>query len=304
MTFLSFLFFISFPTFSQRISDFNIETRDLATFWRVYELFSADTTKNPFGQYLKNGTAGLRMLDRHRMQDSVSLKKVIQKNLAYYDQARKTSINIDSVKTTALQYFTRFKDLYPAATLPHIYFIIGGLNTHVATINDTILIGIENFLDQQLTTIEGRRSSLATDLPLTLARVIILTNQKPAHTGWTLLRQCVLHGTTEFILGLLDESEKLKLLSLDNFLYGEAHEEALVKEFLLLKDDDNFQGWLYNDSEQIERPKNLGYWIGYKIVQSYYNNAVDKSKAISDILKINDFNKFLLLSGYAETFRY
>jgi hypothetical protein len=217
---------------------------------------------------------------------------------------RKTLLNTDSITTKALPYFHRLKNIFPSATLPHVYLIVGRLTTYVATVNDTILFCVENFPATELVRSDGHKSSTAAELPLMLARGIVFTNQKPAHTGWSLLRQCILHGTTEFIMGLIDESGKSKTLASESFSYGEAHEEQLVKEFLLLKDGTEYKGWLYNDWEKTDRPKYLGHWIGYKIVEAYYNNVADKSKAIDDILKINDFDRFLLLSGYTEPFRY
>ncbi|TMI66321.1 MAG: hypothetical protein E6H07_10615 [Bacteroidetes bacterium] len=46
------------------------------------------------------------------------------------------------------------------------------------------------------------------------------------------------------------------------------------------------------------RPKDLGYWMGYKITKAYYTKATDKTKAIQEILNIKDFTSFLADSGY------
>ncbi len=56
--------------------------------------------------------------------------------------------------------------------------------------------------------------------------------------------------------------------------------------------------WLYNGSNSKELPADLGYYIGYKIVESHYGLAKDKQKAIKEILTIQDFAKFLKESGY------
>jgi uncharacterized protein YjaZ len=37
----------------------------------------------------------------------------------------------------------------------------------------------------------------------------------------------------------------------------------------------------------------LGYFIGYKIVKSYYKQATDKEQAIKDIIEMNDPITFL-----------
>ena len=69
-------------------------------------------------------------------------------------------------------------------------------------------------------------------------------------------------------------------------------------EFLQHKDSSEFSIWLYGQTPR-GRPQNLGYWIGYKIVESYFRRVKDKKKAISDILNIRNYEEFFLASGYA-----
>lgn len=49
-----------------------------------------------------------------------------------------------------------------------------------------------------------------------------------------------------------------------------------------------------------EWPPDLGYWIGYRIAKSYYDQAQDKQQAILDILALTDFEAFVRGSRYAE----
>jgi hypothetical protein len=61
----------------------------------------------------------------------------------------------------------------------------------------------------------------------------------------------------------------------------------------------DWTGWLYYQKDK-SRPKDLGYWMGYKVSQAYYNNASDKQQAVYDILNIQDFKKFLAQSGFGQ----
>jgi hypothetical protein len=143
---------------------------------------------------------------------------------------------------------------------------------------------------------------MISNMPILLAKSFVYTNNKPAHTGHSLLRECIIRGSVDFIAALFIEGERSRILAQENFVYGESHEEQLVKEFLRIKDSSDFQNWLYNHNSQ-NRPPELGNWIGYKIVQAYYNSDSDKIHAIDEILKINDFDRFLQLSGYMDVFR-
>jgi uncharacterized protein YjaZ len=54
--------------------------------------------------------------------------------------------------------------------------------------------------------------------------------------------------------------------------------------------------WLYNSTP--EKPADLGYWVGYRIVKSYYQRASDKHQAIREILQMTDPKAFLAKSGW------
>jgi uncharacterized protein YjaZ len=55
--------------------------------------------------------------------------------------------------------------------------------------------------------------------------------------------------------------------------------------------------WLYNGT--LTKPGDLGYWVGYRIVKSYYEHAADKRRALRDILDMKDPKTFLARSGWS-----
>jgi uncharacterized protein YjaZ len=58
--------------------------------------------------------------------------------------------------------------------------------------------------------------------------------------------------------------------------------------------------WLYNqDSEAADRPGDLGYFVGYRIAQSFYERTADKEAAVAAIIEMPDADAFLAESGYA-----
>ena len=62
---------------------------------------------------------------------------------------------------------------------------------------------------------------------------------------------------------------------------------------------ENTDAWLFNAYDpQTGYPGNLGYFIGFRICESYYNRSADKSTAIKELIEIKDFNRILTVSGY------
>jgi hypothetical protein len=284
-------------------SEVRFITTDIDRFWAAFDQFANDTTANPFIEYLQEGSIGLKDLARYSIRDSATFKQFIKEEFSYYENIRASTHRVFEVQKTVEQYCGEFKKLYPAAIIPDVYFVIGQLNSGGSASQHGVLIGAETFSHLSFKTSRGISSTPFDQLPLVVASCVMFFNQKPAHTGYTLLRQCIVHGGAEFLASLVLGDDKIKLLSRDHFVYGEQHEETLVREFLSRKSDTDLSGWLYGRPSPEQRPANLGFWIGYKITEAYFNNAPDKTKAIDEILKINDFEKFLLLSGYTEPFR-
>jgi hypothetical protein len=277
-------------------------TDDIERFWKAFDAFKLDTTSNPFQDYLTNGTPALTSLREYRIPDAEIFKKVVKRNLHYYEHIRNSPVDVHVYRQQVIKYLNRLKEIYPKAVFPDIYFVIWLMNTGGTTFNEGVIIGTEKFVtDTSRVEGYGNWTISAEKLPFIVAAGAVFFQQKPAHTGNTLLRQCVIQGSADFVTGLILGEDKHLLFDAPNYRYGEQYEEALVKEFLKVKDSDDFSGWLYSKHET--RPADLGYYIGYKITEAYYNNAPDKTRALDEILKINDFERFLQLSGYAEQFR-
>jgi hypothetical protein len=62
----------------------------------------------------------------------------------------------------------------------------------------------------------------------------------------------------------------------------------------------DWSNWIANGKQETaDKPADLGYFVGYKICQSYYQEMADKKQAVHDILNINDYPAFLAKSRYA-----
>jgi hypothetical protein len=68
--------------------------------------------------------------------------------------------------------------------------------------------------------------------------------------------------------------------------YGTAHAAEVKDLFKKEMFTGNFANWLYNGRKKGESA-DLGYYIGYEISKSYYENAKDKKQAVKDIIELN-----------------
>jgi hypothetical protein len=277
-------------------------TTDVESFWKHYDLFWKDTTQNPFENYFAAGTRALNDFFKYDEFPAKMLKRAVRAEKNYYDAVRPYTKTMQQFKDAAAAHYQEFKKIYPAAQSPPVYFVIGVMNRGGTASEHGMAIGTERYADTTLVNSRGWGTTRTDLLPSVIAKCLVFYHQKPAHTGWTLLRESIVRGSVEFLTTLFVPGELQRIQEKEYFQFGERYEEMLVKEFLLRKNDNEMAGWMYGGKEN-GRPDDLGVWIGYKITEAYYQSVTDKQKAIDDILKINDFERFLLLSGYAEPFR-
>ena len=89
------------------------------------------------------------------------------------------------------------------------------------------------------------------------------------------------------------------LIDEERHAYGDKHEKELWDLFKphINENIDLHKGWFSGKSEENQDwPFQIGYYMGFKIVEHYYEHAKDKKQAVKDILycfKIDDFQKFI-----------
>lgn len=276
--------------FSQHPDSAIIHTEDIHLFWKVFDATSPSFNKNALQKdYLDAGSKGLKGFINMRIESGANLSKTIKKNLNYYQKIRQSSLSVDAKRDTLFAYFNSLKKLYPQAIFPDVYFVIGAINTGGTTFKDGLIIGAEMFGKESA---EFKPRLHIDVLNLVVIHELIHFQQNYSKDN-TLLAQCIKEGAADFLCELITGSHSNKEI----YLYGNSHEKELWLEFQKNKQNLQWTPWLYYTKEK-SRPKDLGYWMGYKIVQAYYEKMTDKKQAIYDILNIKDFNAFLKDSEY------
>lgn len=271
------------PSYTQDPEQAAFITSDITRFWKAYD--QLDAGGNPFKEYLNEGSAGLKGFIKYRIESAKNLQKVAKKRKADYERIREASANVASYEGQIKQAYQSLKEWYPKAVFPPAYFVIGAYNSGGTSTNVGIIMGVEMQQDMS-------------NLPYIVAHELIHYNQHYNTKNQSLLSQSIKEGSADFIGELISG----KQINENAQTYGNANEEMLCKEFVSIMNSDDYQGWLYGGKRKEDRPADLGYWIGYKISKAYYDKAVDKKQAVSEILNVKDFDAFLKTSGYLAEF--
>ncbi|HEX8612089.1 MAG TPA: DUF2268 domain-containing putative Zn-dependent protease [Telluria sp.] len=282
--------------------EFRFITSDIERFWTVYDKLdgAADPAALLEREYLDGGSAGLHGFVHMRINSGASLYRRIGKHAQYYRAIRANTLRAASFEPLIRADMRRFKALYPEAMFPDIYFVIGRLTAGGTASSDGLLIGTEMYgrgpgvptseLDAWL--LAG--TSTIDTLPAIVTHELMHFQQRldPA----TLLGHAIKEGACDFLASLVTKGKFNETI----YRYGYANEAQLKKEFLAAMDGTDFKRWLYSGAPEGERPADLGYFMGFRIAEAYYNKAKDKHQAIVDILHIKDFKRFFAESGYAD----
>ncbi|MET0571928.1 MAG: DUF2268 domain-containing putative Zn-dependent protease [Pedobacter agri] len=263
-------------------------TKDITNFWEAFDKIDAEPQTNPFENiYLKSGSAGVQAYTKGRIENATSLLNTVRERKDDYEIARLNSLRMLDNEKQCRAAFMALKYLYPKAVYPNVYFVIGRFNSGGHSTPEGLIIGAEMIQSAAV--------------PYTIAHELIHYQQDSIpKKSLDLLAACINEGSADFIGELISGGGPNK----QTHSYGNANETRLWLEFKEIMDDrEDSHDWMYNYRPKNGYPPDLGYWIGYKITESYYNKASDKKKAILDILQIKDFRKFLAESGYALKFK-
>jgi hypothetical protein len=286
-------------------------TSDIPHFWAAYDAGGSNGTSAPFQtEYLDRASAGLRDFIGLRSVTAASLAAMVRTYPRYFADIRTSTLRLanDAALTARMREgYVRMKDLYAGAVFPPVTFLIGRFSTGGTTSTTGMLVGLEfyalgpNTPTDELAQFQRDNVRPLDSLPVIVAHEHTHILQARAggimgHSSKNLLEQSLLEGSADFI-GELIAGSNINARLRD---YAIPREAALWNEFKAAMHGTDVSQWLYNQgSATSARPGDLGYFIGYRIAQAYYNRTSDKRAAVRAIIDVRDADQFLTQSGYA-----
>ena len=175
------------------------------------------------------------------------------------------------------------------------------MNSAGTTSSNGLLIGVEMNARGETTPVDElndwERAVIGqiANLPNIVAHELIHIQQPQGPRKPTLLQQALQEGGADFMGELISGG----IINRAQRSYGDAHERDLWAEFQHDMPGTETSHWLYQGDRSKDRPADLGYYIGYKICEAFYNRTPDKREAVRRILRSTDAEAFLKESGYA-----
>jgi hypothetical protein len=284
-------------------------TSDIDRFWKAYDKLTTASPEERSAilkrEYVDPGTIGLKDFAASGRLRADTLAKKIESHPLFFDKIRAPSLGLETQRPATIDAFKKLKELYSPAIFPDVYLVIGQLSSGGTASSNGLLMGAEMFSrspdvpTQELTDWEKGAIMPIDDIPPLVAHEAVHFQQKFLSQD-SLLCSCLKEGSADFI-GKLSSGRLIARME-ETHKWANARERELWDEFRKAMDGKDTSHWLYAKSGGKDRPVDLGYWIGFKIAEAYYNNTADKKQAVRDMLIVFDCKAFLKNSRYADKF--
>lgn len=285
-------------------------TKDIDNFWTAFD--SITTTKDSLQQihfiqtlYIDKGTEGLKAFMAARHCSAELYVRLINKYPKFWNSIRQNTLAVKQKTNEIEKSIKKLQVLYPELKNAKMYFTIGCLRSGGTTKDSMVLIGAEIATGDSTTDasefpdnwLAGVFKAQTTDNLVSLNVHEYIHTQQNGESN-NVLSQAITEGSCDFIAELVLD----KPLQRNYIAYGLKHEKELKEAFKQDMFSTAFNRWLYNGGNA-KTVADLGYFIGYEICKSYYNNSINKSQAIRNIIELNysdttAVENFLKKSGY------
>jgi hypothetical protein len=263
----------------------NIVTADISNFWQAFDLLQSKTTKDDSlkvirSVFIDHASEGLKQYLKAASCDEMQYLQTIRKRKSDYLAIRQQSEAIAEKKPLLIHYLHRFKQLYPQLKIPAICFTIGKFEVGGTQFDHTLFIGCEKDLQ------------LGVDIIAQAIHELAHFQQLTQNTS-TNLESAMIEGGAEFICYQVTGKRTIY----KTWAYGIANEQSLWNEFKPKQDSATDMKW-FLDIAAHNRPGSLGYFIGFRICDTYLKNHRDKKLALNELVEMKDPKKLYLESGY------
>jgi len=275
-------------------SNVQINTVDVDRFYKIFDAAKGHPTAEALQkEYIDAGSDGLKQFAVIRNLTGATLTLAIDKKPALFISARDCVSALPKVRARLEQDLQRLGDLYPQARFPPITVLIGRGNSGGTTSASGVLIGLETICAVNY---------MQPDVEDRLVHLVMHEYghvQQPAaqveDPNASVLLSALIEGGAEFIAELTSGS--ISNIQLQNWTKGRETEFETAFVADMDKSIADTQ-WVYHGPGTPEKPGDLGYWVGYRIVKSYYQHATNKKAALSEIINVSDPHAFLARSGW------
>jgi hypothetical protein len=272
-----------------------IQITDVYRFYKLYDATGGHPTADQLQHdYLDPGSDGLHNLAKARNVTGARIADNIAKRPEMYSGARRCMAALPRVRQRVGVALRKLGRLYSDAVFPPVTIAVGrGKPMGIGSAATGLQIGIE-----ALCAVQWDNQDAEERFVRVIVHEYMHVQQFPALNDDehpTLLERSLIEGGAEFGTELI-VGEPAEVTSPPLRAATLGHEMEIESAFVADEDKTDLSQWL--DNSTLEKPGDLGYWVGYRIIKCYYQHAADKRRALREIIELTDPKMFLARSGW------
>ena len=274
-----------------------IRTSDVERFYRVYDQAGGHPSAAQLDHdYLAPGSQGLHEFMRLRNVSGARMADAMAKTPETWIKARRCLAALPAVKRRLRASFRKLGELYPEARFPPVTIVVGRGRPVGITNPAGVTIGLEalcaaDFMNPNL---EDRFVHVIAHEYGHIQQPDDIQALEAGMPGATVLKLSLIEGTAELTSELITGD----VANWQHKAWTRGREAEIEAAFVRDMDKTDTSAWLNNGPGDAAHPGDLGYWVGYRIVKTYYDHATDKQRALEEIYGIRDGKAFLAKSGW------
>jgi len=311
------VFFFFYHTAVSQNGTFDIITKDVLNFWEAVDSLKENSDTTDIFQRL--------VIDRATKEFKLFIKqrKITAKNYSYqyshypnfYRTLRTNTMKLIHDENRIRETINNFRKIYPNYVDASICISFGNFNTGgtISIIHEDILkhnkfvyIGLEFHGLDSLTIISELPSSMQdyvsrSNFYRTIIHELVHIQQQThghkiakTYYGNKLYSSILREGIPDFISKLVYPFGN----NGNNHTYGMQHEEILKAKLKKEIYGSDFSYWIYNSNTVTNQPRDLGYYMGSRIAESYFKNSPASPVDVTELIEIKSANKFIKKSKY------
>jgi hypothetical protein len=269
-----------------------IHTQDVELFYKIYDAAGGHPTAEQLQRdYLDAGSEGLHHLAKLRRVTGVRIAETLAAHPEIYSKARGCMAVLPRVRERVDVALRTLVRLYPQARTPPVTIAVGrGKPVGVGSPVTGLQIGLEALCSAEWfnPSVEDRFVHvIAHEYAHVQQARALVDDEHP-----TVLERSLIEGAAEFVAELI--SGKTGYSHFPALTKG--REQEIETAFAAEVDQTDLSRWI--DNSTMEQGNELGTWVGYRIVKTYYQRAADEQQALREIFELSDPKAFLAKSGW------
>lgn len=268
-----------------------IHIEDVERFYKIYDAAGGHPTAEQLQHdYIDPGSDGLHHFAKVRNVSGTTIAATLAKQPNIYSDAKRCMAVLPRVRQRVEVALRELGRLYPEEKSAPVTIAVGRGKPVGVTDAGGVMIGLEalcgiNWLNPN---VEDRFVHVLAHEYGHVQQVPAIVDDEHA----TVLEASLMEGIAEFTAEMISGSVAYSEFTSTT----KGREKEIESAFVADEDKTDLSAWLYNAT--LDKPGDLGYWVGYRIAKAYYQHADDKRRAFREMMEMTDPKGFVAKSGW------